>query len=350
MGYVTGSDTIVRFALAVGAAIAVLAFVMLAFILIMRIVFALRDRRREMFIAKWRPVFALSLIQPLGPVDRVSDSEMPYLMNLFNNFHGIVHGEERENLNRLARAVGMYEAAIRILVVGTFSQKILAITAFGYLEEEESFERLARYAEDESTLLSLASAMAMVHINPQEAVRRLIPLIVSRNDWAAANVYPILHEAGTAAVSKNLPNAVMQATENDALRLIPFLALADVQAVEEAVRWWLGKTKKDEMVSSCLKMLSSPANAPVARYYLEHPAWHVRAQAAILLGKIGGREDVGTLTARLSDKEWWVRFRAAQALAELPFLDINGLKDIMASQTDRFARNIMEQVIAEKGA
>jgi HEAT repeat protein len=45
--------------------------------------------------------------------------------------------------------------------------------------------------------------------------------------------------------------------------------------------------------------------------------WRVRAQAARALGAVGVAEAVPELTRALSDRSWWVRFRAALALAQL---------------------------------
>jgi HEAT repeat protein len=49
----------------------------------------------------------------------------------------------------------------------------------------------------------------------------------------------------------------------------------------------------------------------------------------------------------LSDKEWWVRYRAAQALSRLPSMRSPRLKSIQAKQPDPFARDMLAQVIAE---
>jgi HEAT repeat protein len=86
------------------------------------------------------------------------------------------------------------------------------------------------------------------------------------------------------------------------------------------------------------------------RPLLGHYDWQVRVQAAKALGRIGAVEDVGRLAALLSDREWWVRYRAAQALLELPWLGDPELAALQASLTDRFAADILAQAIAEQGA
>ena len=55
------------------------------------------------------------------------------------------------------------------------------------------------------------------------------------------------------------------------------------------------------------------------------------------------------LESLLDDKEWWVRYRAAQAIASLPFLGPNQLRQIRDRQTDRYAGDMLQQCFAEVG-
>ena len=64
-------------------------------------------------------------------------------------------------------------------------------------------------------------------------------------------------------------------------------------------------------------------------------------------GRIGEDEDEALLVPLLGDQEWWVRYRAAQALAHLPTMQAPRLRSIQASQTNPFARDILSHVMAE---
>jgi len=72
-------------------------------------------------------------------------------------------------------------------------------------------------------------------------------------------------------------------------------------------------------------------------------------QAANVLGRIGQQEHVSLLEALLDDREWWVRYRAAQAITRLPFLGPNRLRRIRLRQADRYATDILQQAFAEAG-
>jgi HEAT repeat protein len=102
-----------------------------------------------------------------------------------------------------------------------------------------------------------------------------------------------------------------------------------------------------DLVTAALRIVGTPGLLPQVRELLAHPDWQVRVLAAKALGRIGDRSDVDRLSGLLGDREWWVRYRAAQAIAELPWLGAAELDALQAALTDRFAADILAQVIAE---
>jgi len=65
---------------------------------------------------------------------------------------------------------------------------------------------------------------------------------------------------------------------------------------------------------------------------------------------MGSEDDVPGLTTALRDGSWWVRHRAAQALSQLPGMDPVRLADMAARQTDRYAADMLHQILAERCA
>ncbi|MBF0635290.1 MAG: HEAT repeat domain-containing protein, partial [Nitrospinae bacterium] len=100
--------------------------------------------------------------------------------------------------------------------------------------------------------------------------------------------------------------------------------------------------------SACLKTVDDPSMLDMARSYLDHPVWYVRAQAATVLGKIGFEEDGKRLVGMLSDREWWVRYRAAHALTEMPSMQSFDFAKLIRESADKYAGDIMSQALAEK--
>ena len=69
--------------------------------------------------------------------------------------------------------------------------------------------------------------------------------------------------------------------------------------------------------------------------------------AARALGRIGNTSDQALLLDLVEDRNWWVRYRAAQALASLPGLSRGDLAAMRARTSDRFAADMLDQVLAE---
>jgi HEAT repeat protein len=72
-------------------------------------------------------------------------------------------------------------------------------------------------------------------------------------------------------------------------------------------------------------------------------------QAAVLLGRIGRPADAGRLEKLLTDREWWVRYRAAQSLLRLPTLRREDLEPIRSRLRDPYACDALELAMAEAG-
>jgi HEAT repeat protein len=63
---------------------------------------------------------------------------------------------------------------------------------------------------------------------------------------------------------------------------------------------------------------------------------------------LGVPGDEQQLIGLLTDRQWWVRYRAARALASLGFVGAERMRAIQAAQSDAYARDIIEQVLAER--
>ncbi|TLY79701.1 MAG: HEAT repeat domain-containing protein, partial [Gammaproteobacteria bacterium] len=132
--------------------------------------------------------------------------------------------------------------------------------------------------------------------------------------------------------------------------LIPFLAVCNYSTALPTVRQMLHEPHADEVIASCLHVIGKfgdRQDLPLLYRFLTHPRWHVRAVAAGCVGKVGRRADQEKLAPLLADREWWVRYRAAQAIVGLSPRDDQRLRDIHSTLSDRYARDILTQAIAE---
>ncbi|MBI4828483.1 MAG: HEAT repeat domain-containing protein [Nitrospinae bacterium] len=322
----------------------------MAAILVIRLRFLGLERRRQRFLAVWRPLFTQALYQLPANAPHVRGGERFLFLLLFNHFHSLVKGEEeKERLNAFAVQEGLPPFAMATVHRGNLPMRIAAAQALGFLKETSAFEALEALARVESTALSLAAASAVTHVNPPRAMRELMPMLTARPDWPPSACERMLLDAGQAAASGPLKEAVMAAGEDTAPTLLRYLHTAAEETAAECARFWLTRARSPETLSAALQSLKDPRLRPMAREYLAHPVWHVRTQAVKALGRIGDQGDAPYLIRALTDKEWWVRYRAARTLAEAPFVDHAAFTAIREAQTDRYAREALDRAAAETG-
>ena len=130
--------------------------------------------------------------------------------------------------------------------------------------------------------------------------------------------------------------------------MLRYIEATNCNAFTDATAHILRHSTEDRVISVCLHILSDPRHIDLVRSYLDHPRWHIRMHAASALGRLGTKDDIQTLLKMVCDTEWWVRYRAAQALAARPFISNQDLQDFRDKLHDNFGRDILTQVIHER--
>lgn len=352
MDYAANAPGILALAFWVGTAVLGLTVLLLSQVLLMRALLHRRQRRRERLLARWRPLIMRGVSGRSVGLPELQRGDFADFAQLWIHFHEVLGGESRERLNQIGRAVGLAEMASERLDSKVGEAQLLAILTLGHLGERTAWERLLDLAEHPNLVTSITAARALVLIDADEAMPLLAPIIERRDDWPLARIGAILHEAGPDAVSLPLVNVVTQAEWGRMARLIRLLKYTEGRLTLTVVRAVTRCTSDPDIVAACLQLirllpgLPDKRDAEVARRFLQAEDWRVRVQAALALGRVGVAEDRAALAALLTDRQWWVRYRAAQALLELPGASHEGMLEVLARQTDPFARDMLSQVLA----
>ena len=350
LSFVTYSDPHLKLLLWVGLAIVGVTMLLLVQTILLRMQLIMRQRREQRLVERWQPLFAQSMTALPQSLPPIAKSDWDAFLRLWNNTQETLSGELKHKLNQLAWACGVSHVAQQLLSHKNMRKRLLAVATLGHLQEKNAWSRLRNLTDDPHPLLSLAAARALMQIDAKAALADLLPLFTHRHDWPLNKIAKMMNEAGPDAVSGPLTQAVEIAAAEDFPRLVRLLDCAHSEQALPAIRRILQSAADDRVISACLQALSDPEDVGVARTYTRHPSWFVRVQAVSALGRIGSREDRDTLIAPLSDSVWWVRYRAAQALAGLPQVTLDEVRQIRDKINDRFAKDILTQVIAEKQA
>jgi hypothetical protein len=334
---------------------------MLFLVLLLRLRLFVRERRREKLHRVWTPLLARSVEIPTADVPRLEPRDLVDFLMLWNHLHETLLADSKDHLNELAFALRIDEAAARLLRRGNLREKLLAIMTLGELHVSNVWDDLLRIARSEGALLSVVAARALVMIDAEKAAPELVPILVKRSDWPINRVAQVLQTAGPDVISNLIAEAALEyslerktnggagsnESFNVAKRLIQFFPLTHRNLALPAVREIVESSDDPEVMSACLQLLRTSLGLPFARDCVKHSDFRVRVQAASALGRIGTAEDEPALISLLSDQEWWVRYRAAQALLRLPFMNESRLTRIQTAQTNPFARDMLTHVMAE---
>lgn len=349
----TAYDTQVTAALWSMLAAGVATVVLFVYTMGLRFATIVAARRRYHLVSRWRGIIAAAALSRRDAenemLPRLTRAQRTDLLEQWNRARDTVEGSAAENLILLADRLGFARMARDLLRRRRLSSRLLGVQTLGHLRDAESWERIDTLVESPNTALSITAAVALTEIDSARAIERLIPLINRRRDWPRTRVSRILRKAGAELVSEPLYRTIRSGTDDEKVYLLQFAPLAESEIVDALCDELIRTTNHPGVLTAALKQISGHRGVPRLASLAYHDAWYVRMQVAKVLGRTGQMEHVSLLVSLLDDPEWWVRYRAAQALVKLPFLGPNALRDLRARQADPYARDMLEQAMAEAG-
>jgi len=310
-----------------------------------------RERHRLRIIGAWRREIVRAVHEERTPPAPPAGADSEDLLSIWNEYHSLLDGSAQERLNEFAQRAGIAGTARRMLASNRLKSRLLALTAIANLRDRSFVTELHRFAKDRDPSISFIAVKALVRIHPDEAIVILVQALAARDDWSTAQVAVLLREAGPACHSAPLAGAALTASFPHRSRLVRLLEGAQAQEALPAVRRILDACQDEETICACLLVIGrfrNPKDLDLVRSFLNHSSANVRIRAVTALGQICENEDRAHLVQMLSDREWWVRYRAAQALACLPGMDRPQMGAIQSEHADFMARDIIDHVLAEE--
>jgi len=307
------------------------------------------ERHEKAFIDEWEPALFIAMDGPLAlKVPTLSRPDLAVFLELWTHLQEVTRGVVSENLNRFLSDNIPTRRIIAMMEHAGIRHRLVAVTALGHLHSRAAIGPLTKLVADPQPILSYAAMRALLRIDPNEMLPHLVPTILTRADWPISRLSALFRELGANVITGPLLDRPLNPTKAEALRLLPLLALCHRERVDPAIREWMKIQSDPEVISAGLKFMSAPEDIPMLMAAAKNDDWRVRAAAASGLGEVGGPAEQRTLETLLSDASWWVRYRAAKALVSLRGATDAALNQIVATSTDKFAREILQQVMAEE--
>ena len=335
------------------AAVLVTTLILFVYTMGLRVATISAGRRRGRLVHRWREMFALAILgDPAAseiPLPTLRRGEHIDLLEEWNRARSSVEGVAADNLVALAERAGLPRLAQRLFGRRRIRSRILAAQTLGHLRDQHHFDDIRALLDHDNTALSITAAVALTDIDADRAIAVLVPMIDSRRDWPKTRVSTFLRMAGSERISEPMFRAIRSADSRGKTYLLQFAQLVESSVLDALLADLIRETNDPGVLNAALKLVSGFSGVPRIAALTHHDAWFVRMQAAKVLGRVGQEEHLSLLEALLDDREWWVRYRAAQSIAMLPFLGPNRLRQIREKQSDPFAADILQQAFAEVG-
>ncbi|MBT8098199.1 MAG: HEAT repeat domain-containing protein [Gammaproteobacteria bacterium] len=335
------------------AAVLVTTVILFVYTMGLRLTTVAATRRRDRFLSTWREIFASAILSPttaenskLPPLHRHHRVD---LLEEWNRACSIVTGSASANLITLAGRANIPELARALFKKRRINSKILAVQTFGHLRDTSHKDAIRELVSNENTALSITAAMSLVQIDPDFGISVVVPMIAERRDWPKNRVSIILRIAGSGRISEPMYRAIRSANGASRTYLLQFARLIDAEILDALLDDLIRSSNDPGVINAALKLVSGYRGVPRIAALTQHDTWFIRMQAAKVLGRTGQQEHLTLLESLLDDREWWVRYRAAQSIASLPFLGPNQMRQIRQRQKDRYAVDILQQAFAEVG-
>jgi HEAT repeats len=306
------------------------------------------EQQERVFLAQWQPLLEQAIINPAMELPSLQSKDAVFFLKLWNHLHEKLSIDATLALNQIGARMGCYALAHQMLRGGGRSKHLLAILTLGQLRDRAAWHDLMAEAVFVDSAASLNALRALAQIDADAVIREMTPQLLTRDDWPAGRIIAIFQESPPRFHAPLLAAASEGPSKQQlkALRMVEGMHLSLPLPV---LAHLLDEKMAPELIVAALRVTLYPQLLVVVRTHLTHTDWRVRVQAVKALGRIGRASDVSLLSTLLDDSEWWVRYRTAQALADIPSFNRSMLDHLLSLTDDRYAHDILNQVMAERG-
>ncbi|HMS10150.1 MAG TPA: HEAT repeat domain-containing protein, partial [Pyrinomonadaceae bacterium] len=283
------------------------------------------------------------------PVPELAKLKDPLaVLEMWNYLHESLDGEAKMGLNRFADQLGIPEIARSMLRSRFIDRKLLAINTLGNLGDRGAYQSVEGLINERDPIVSYWAWRALIRIDVEEALEKTLTVVLARTDWSPVFVAEMLQQIDADTLSEPLCRLVSDAfdrgiEERQMSRLVSYLTFAHIFDSASVITRIFKETNQKEVLIACLRLLPDfePALRPRVRELVRDHRWEVRLESISTLSRFHEPEDLPLLLETLDDQEWWVRYRAAGTILDLPEFAENGIEPLINRLASNFARDML---------
>lgn len=346
-------DPVLRWAVYVVAALAVVTLLTMLQVLVLSELGARGLARRRRFESVWRPRLAEATLHDQSPPPWAppGGSERLWFLLLWCRTQRQLRGEAHARLNRLLVDYGLHRVALQFVGRRDIRLRLVALAVLRQVGGPESWNEVARFLPHRNPFLALAAAEVLVTIDPHRAMGEVLSVVATRRDWTPQRVAALCRLAGRNAVSAPLLAALRAAPPEHEHRLALLAQWADPVRIASWARAALTGPRDPRVRQAALHVLGDLRDAddrPQLLSAIADSDADVRLAALKALRKQAALAELDTLCALLPDPDWAVRQEAADTIAAQPGFDRLSLEQLVETVEDRYGQDALRRAIAER--
>jgi HEAT repeats len=337
--------------------IALMAFVILALLLLKRR--RMQQRQKDLdFDQHWQGLMistALGDATTLPAFSPLSKDDQWRLLKLWIRMQMMLEGAARDRLRVLGQELNLHAVALHYFHSHRRPEQLLSLMCLGFLKDNSVWHEIEQMLHDKSRSISMHAAWALLALDGEKAAAHALEVLMDRSEGdlvQASSLFKpfagLLHQAWHQEFI-HLNHLQSQEGRSQSLVRLLRIAIALEMPIDDQLLLPLLSTDTDiEELLAALKLVNTTTSISVICEQASNPNWQVRTQVASALGRLGSIHELPVLEKLITDSQWWVRYRAAQAIIHSQWLTDQELLVRAANWTDRFAKDMIQQVIAER--
>lgn len=320
---------------------------------IARLFFHLRRRRKEKIESIWSPVFEGSSAQR----PKLKRHQWAHVLSIWVKLRSESDQSRSQQLDDIAHEIGLHKVIATLLKPRSHSIigrpvwfRILAITAAQWLANERIIDSLWGALASNNRAIALRACTSLVSVKAEGFEKAVIKILFRFPEQAPAislqigaagggEILHVLEPFLDRLPNYTITNFIVLAERSTDKSLLPLI-------IEK-----LHQYRNSEEAGSLLRAIGNLGGYEQRDQvipFLNHAIPFLRIQAAKTLGRIGDISDIPLIIPLLSNKNWWFRYRAAEAIINLAGDNYPYLENMIHSEDDPVVTDVIKHVLSER--
>lgn len=297
-------------------------YVLIVFVVILRIANNFRAKQQAKFFDKWESLifsFLESNESPSGLTDKIPRRKYKYLLEYLREFLLTLKGEDFERLSSLIIHTKLSDYILRKLQSRRKKKIIFAAFFAGATAMEKALPLLHKKIKMHNQQVFFSCAVALAKINSYDSIDLILHEFLKYNNLGNDYLLLILTEFNEKVCVEIIKLLEVETSISLAITFLRVLRYYKYQNAGAAVLQMLVYTHSKEIIIECLKFVEEikyESAAFAVSKLIEHKQPEVRCQAIKTLSRLENKSFETKIFSKLFEDNYDVQYQAALAILD----------------------------------